>query len=234
MAHAVISYTLVRSDRKTISLEITREGQLKVRAPRRMSRDRIDAFVHSHEKWIVSHMASVQNALTQRQPISLKPGEQLQFCGTMLTIYASGSRHMSLSPSEKRLYVPEMSGEALRKGLEQLAKRAGLPWIQSRLDFWAEKMGITFAGVNISCAQRRWGSCSASGRIHISWLLLFTDPEDVDYVLVHELAHRVEFNHSPAFWAIVGRYVPDYQVHKKNLTAFSRKLYALGWTGGLE
>lgn len=232
MAHAVIPYTLVRSDRKTLSLEITREGQLKVRAPKRMSRAQIDGFVQSKEAWIVSHMETVQNRLTQRQPFSLRPGEQLRFCGTMLTICPSGSRCMSLSPTERRLYVPEMSGEALREGLEKLAKRAGLPWIRSRLDFWAKKMGIPYTGVNISCAQRRWGSCSAGGKIHISWLLLFADPEDVDYVLVHELAHRVEFNHSAAFWAIVGQYMPDYKVRKENLTAFSKQLYARGWTGG--
>ena len=215
-------------------MQITREGLLKVRAPKGMPRTEIDAFVRSKENWIRSHMNEVQKTLSQRQQFALQPGEQLLFCGTLLTICPSGSRCLSLSPTEGRLYVPEVSGESLRKGLEKLAKGAGLPWIRNRLDFWAKKMGISYTGVNISCAQRRWGSCSADGKLHISWLLLFAKPEDVDYVLVHELAHRVEFNHSPAFWAVVGQYMPDYQARKENLTAFSRQLYAKGWTGGSE
>ena len=89
---------------------------------------------------------------------------------------------------------------------------------------FAEKMGITYEGVRISSAKQRLGSCSASGRISYSFRLMQYPDEVIDYVVVHELAHRKEMNHSPRFYAIVERYLPDYRRRVALLKSFPRAL----------
>ncbi len=93
------------------------------------------------------------------------------------------------------------------RSLRRLAK-ADLPLRTAR---WADRMGIDYAGVWITSARHRFGSCNSRGRICYSFRLLEFPEEVIDYVVVHELAHRLEMNHSPKFYAIVARYLPDYR-----------------------
>jgi hypothetical protein len=110
-------------------------------------------------------------------------------------------------------------------------KTAGAPWLQQRLDFWAEKMGITYTKFQWSTARRRWGSCTWDGVIRISVYLLFAQTAEIDYVLVHELAHRRVFDHSAAFWAVVETYLPDWKQRRRNLGAVQQRLTAQGFYG---
>jgi hypothetical protein len=102
--------------------------------------------------------------------------------------------------------------------------------VRQRLDDWAKIMGISYGKVSLSGAIRRWGSCSYQGDIRISWMLLFASREAIDYVLVHELAHRREFNHSARFWAIVETYLPDWRQRRQELRQLQAQLFAQGWS----
>ncbi len=93
------------------------------------------------------------------------------------------------------------------KSLRRLAK-ADLPERTAR---WAARMGVDYAGVSITSARHRFGSCNSRGKICFSFRLLEFPEEVIDYVVVHELAHRREMNHSPRFYAIVAQYLPDYR-----------------------
>ena len=78
-------------------------------------------------------------------------------------------------------------------------------------------MGLRPAGVTITSARTRFGSCSAKGRLCFSWRLMQYPPEAIDYVVVHELAHLVHMNHGPEFYALIERYLPDYKARRKLL-----------------
>ena len=91
--------------------------------------------------------------------------------------------------------------------------------LSQRVAYYAERMGVSPAQIKITGARTRWGSCSAKGNLNFSWRLMLADAREIDYVVVHELAHLREMNHSPRFWAVVEAALPDYRERKKSLTA---------------
>ena len=89
--------------------------------------------------------------------------------------------------------------------------------IHSRLVYFNEHYGLTYNRVAIRNQRRCWGSCTSLGNLNFSYKLLFLPAELRDYIIVHELCHLAELNHSPHFWALVAERVPEYQEHKKSL-----------------
>ncbi len=166
-------YTLLRSRRRTLALEITPSGQVLVRAPLKMSRARIQAFVLEKAGWIRAHLARVK-----------RQNEQAAQAG--------------------RLTKEELS--SLRGALE--------PVLRQRAAHFAAKLGVTYGKITLRCQRTRWGSCSASGNLSFNCLLALAPPEVLDYVVVHELCHRKQMNHSPAFWREVAALLPDYPARR--------------------
>ncbi len=101
-----------------------------------------------------------------------------------------------------------------REQVESLAKQAK-QILPGRVAHFASIMGVRYGRITIRSQHSRWGSCSAQGNLNFNCLLLLAPPEVLDYVVVHELCHRKEMNHSERFWAEVAKYCPDYKIHKK-------------------
>ena len=160
-------YTLIKSRRKTISLEI-RGGELIVRAPNRTTKKEADAFVRKHASWIEK----------QRQKIARREAEQ--------------ERIEKLSDAE----------------LKELANKAAV-YLPERVAFYAAQMGVSYGRITLRCQKTRWGSCSAKKNLNFNILLMLTPPEVIDSVVVHELCHLREMNHSARFYELVYRYYPD-------------------------
>lgn len=92
--------------------------------------------------------------------------------------------------------------------------------LEARTAYYADRMGVTYNRISIRAAKTRWGSCSAKGSLNFHWKLILMPPDVLDYVVVHELAHRREMNHSPRFWAEVERILPDYRQSRKWLKEY--------------
>lgn len=165
-----IVYTMVRSHRRTLGLEI-RHGEVIVRAPYTVSASRIEQFVSAHEKWIRKHLAESQKESSETVPLS---AEEIQ----------------------------------------ELARKA-LKLIPERVAHYAPVVGVTYGRITIRCQRTKWGSCSAKGNLNFNCLLMLTPLEVIDSIVVHELCHRKEMNHSSRFYAEVYRAYPDYdRCHK--------------------
>mgnify|MGYP004579583061 FL=1 len=160
---------LIRARRKTLSIRITQEGNLEIRAPLGMPKGEIEAFLKEKAQWIETHRAKVLAEYTQGQEAPL--GEE-----EILTL------------------------------AEQMRQR-----LPEKLNRHAASMGVTFGRVTIRCQQTRWGSCSGKGNLNFNCLLMLAPEEVLDYVVVHELAHRKQMNHSALFWQEVARECPDYK-----------------------
>lgn len=169
---------IIRSDRRTVALEVRRDLSVVVRAPRRMPRAEIMRFVESEEARIEPHIALM------RQKI--------------------------LAAEARRAQTPRFTDAEIRG----LAERA-LELIPPRVAHFAPLVGVTFGRMTVRAQRTRWGSCSSSGNLNFNCLLALVPPAVLDYVVVHELCHRLEMNHSPRFWQEVGRVMPDYEEHKK-------------------
>ena len=165
-----ISYRVIRSKRKTLSLEIKPDGSLLVRAPRRLSARIIEAFVLSRESWI---------------------REKLQ-------------------KYESRPLLPRLTEEEL----EELKKNAKAD-LTARVARHAPPVGVTFGRITVRAQKTRWGSCSREGNLNFNCLLMLAPEEIRDYVVIHELCHRKEMNHSPLFWAEVAKVCPGYAAHRR-------------------
>lgn len=109
--------------------------------------------------------------------------------------------------------LPEVVTAAGKRQIRQL--------ITQRVAYYAEVMGIAYGRITMRNQRTRWGSCSSDGNLNFNCRLLFVPPELVDYVVVHELAHRRHMDHSPAFWQEVEKYMPDYRERRKRLKQYS-------------
>lgn len=123
---------------------------------------------------------------------------------------------------EKTNPIPSLTDEQLRR----LKRRAAVA-IPERLEYFAPLVGVDYGRVTIRSQKTRWGSCSAKGDLNFNCLLLLMPPSVLDYVVVHELCHRKQMNHSPRFWAEVERVIPDYKAAQKWLKDNWRSLLNL-------
>ncbi len=96
--------------------------------------------------------------------------------------------------------------------------------IGQRVSYFAAKIGVTYGRISIRDQKTRWGSCSGRGNLNFNWKLVLMPPEVLDYVVVHELAHRKQMNHSPLFWAEVGRVLPDYESRRRWLKEHGKEV----------
>ena len=111
--------------------------------------------------------------------------------------------------------------------LEAPYRQAAKEYIPKRVAYYAELLDVTYATISIRDQKTRWGSCSSKGNLSFSWRLILAPPKVLDYVVVHELCHRKEMNHSPRFWALVESMIPDYKTHRKWLKENGEKLTIL-------
>ena len=110
--------------------------------------------------------------------------------------------------------------EAEKKYYRNLAREV----LGARTGYYARKMGVTYGRISIREQKTRWGSCSSAGNLNFNRKLVLMPPELLDYVVVHELAHRKEMNHSPRFWAVVEKELPDYRDRREKLKILGRQL----------
>lgn len=222
-----MEYTVVRSDRRTLCIQIGPKGEVIVRAPRRCPGDYIDAFVESKARWIETHREQRLETAKAQDSFRLNTGDTLSFCGRKLTVKLAPGCRVYLS--QTAVYLPRGDVPSIQAPLLAAYKKAALPYLEERLSHWGKVMGISYRQLKLSTAASRWGSCSRDGVIRISVYLLFAPEQAIDYVLIHELAHRKVFNHSPAFWAVVETYMPDWKHWRQVLRDLAQTLYAQGF-----
>ncbi len=204
------AYRLVRSNRKTVAIQIEPDGEVVVRAPRRLPVGEVEFLLQQKANWVARKQQEVrQRALAHPAPV-LRTGEGLPFLGrTLMAVPGAG---VDVERVGEVLMLPATNLEA---ALRRWYRAQALAVLTARTAELAARHGISYASVTVTDARRRWGSCGADGRIHYSWRLILAAPEAIDYVVVHELCHRLELNHSPAFWAQVAALLPDWQERER-------------------
>ena len=180
-----ISIRIIRSSRRTLSLQVRRSGEVIVRAPLHASLKEIRAFVRKNSSWLEKHIAAVRKEKEEEEkhPVQLLTMEEIR----------------------------SLADEAMRV-------------LPARVSHFASLAGVTYGRITIRNQKTRWGSCSSKGNLNFNCLLMLAPPAVQDYVVVHELCHRKEMNHSPRFWAEVERIIPDYKTYEKWLKTEGKNL----------
>lgn len=202
---------VIRSDRKTLSLAIDPFGRLIVRAPRRCADERIFAFIRQKEDWILRKKAQMKGAGIELPSETLQ-GYKLFLLGEPYEITLVKENVITIDTQNKRLFLPEKNAQTrLVKWCKDNAKRI----LTQVTEKYAEKMSVAYQSVTITSARSRWGCCTFDNRLRYSYRLIFTPKEVVEYVVVHELSHILQKNHSSAFWREVEKFIPDWKRKRK-------------------
>lgn len=196
---------IVRSKRKTLSLELDREGNAIVRAPLHKSDKEIQAFVERHRAWLNKRLAAREAV----PALDFSDGATLTLFGENYTVYTGRT-----SLKAGAIYLPKEGREA---ALVRLLKKHAAAVMGSLTELVSVRSGLKYSAVRISSARGRWGSCSAKGVISYTFRVAFLPPALAEYLAVHELCHTVHFNHSASFWRLVGSILPDHAARRREL-----------------
>ncbi len=204
--------SVIRTKRKTISLQIIYDGKLIVKAPFNVSDKDIQRVVIKHKKWIER----------KRKEIASRPkcvcrefadGEAFLYLGNSYKLHIVDLQEHELK-FDNGFYIRRDVLPHARDLFKQWYKKMAYEIISERVAFYAIQRGFKFNKVKITNAGRRWGSCSINGNLNFSWRLIMAPLNVIDYVVIHELAHLIEKNHSKKFWLIVKIIMPDYKNHR--------------------
>jgi predicted metal-dependent hydrolase len=218
-----------------MALHITACG-LEVRAPFAMPIEEIDHFVKSKENWINKHFDETAQNRIGHEHFSIGYGDKISFRGSMCPIIGAEEMEIAKLNRIKGRYlngeflIPEnLSSENIKFILSRILKREAENHIPQRVHHYAALMGLNPDSVRITTAFGRWGSCSARKRLNFAWMLMMADEDAIDSVVIHELAHMVNMNHSAEFYKLVRAYCPDYKRQRQKLNALGRRIDREGW-----
>lgn len=127
-------------------------------------------------------------------------------------------KHLAIM-QDRQAHDPIPAGVISDKELRHMTKEARII-IPERVKYFAKIIGVTYGQITIRHQKTRWGSCSSSGNLNFNCMLMATSPELIDYVVVHELCHRKQMNHSPLFWKEVEEILPDYRNLRSRLREY--------------
>jgi len=229
MTDSITAFKVIRSKRrkKTMTLQITRDGNVVIRVPLKTPDSEVESFFYSRRAWIARKL----NGKEIREEIEAKPrefiaGEEFFYLGNPypLEITEAKDTRKALTLSHgKFLLAREKVSQAKELFVKWYRNRAR-EVIEERVRFWGSRFGLIPKGVTITGAWQRYGSCSAKNRLSFSWRLMMAPYMVIDYIIAHELAHIKEKNHSKKFWIYLEGLMPDYRTQKQWLRENSHLL----------
>lgn len=218
-----ITYTLKRSaKRRSIGLRIDDRG-LSVSVPMRASEQWLHNVLQDKAHWVVEKLEGWQ--MREQPDMRWADGEAINYLGELLTLRVVQS--LFATPAHRRgnelcVFVVNISEAAhIEQAVSRWYQREALPLFAMRAAHYAPLMNVTPREIKLSVAKTQWGCCTARGTVRLNVQLIKLPQRLIDYVVVHELAHLREMNHSAAFWAVVKSACPDYVMLRRELKAIA-------------
>jgi len=220
-----VSFRFERSRRKTIGFLVGADG-LVVRAPNWVTLREVDAAVQERSAWIVAKLQQFRERQTEQfqKAIEWRHGAEVPFLGrtVQLCVLERGVGRVMGQDLSPDLVLPvtvppDASVTQVRDAAQVWLKKQAKRLFEERLHHFAPLLGVRWQKLSLSSASTRWGSARNDGHIRLNWRLIHLPISQIDYVVVHELAHLREMNHSPRFWETVGEVMPDYAQRRKAL-----------------
>lgn len=232
----VIEYTIVRSARrkKTIEIRVEQDRGVVVLASMRALRVQLDAMVRQRADWIALTLAEQAEAALKAQR-RFSDGATLLYLGNEMTLASEivDSEFISVRAENGafRIGLPAIVGDdkrdaAVAAALMEWYKRRAAVLLPQAVERWQDKVsGKRPLRTLIRNQRKRWGSCSSDGSLRLNWRAVMAAPPIIDYLVVHELAHLDEMNHSARFWELVARHIPDHKARRNRLHEIGRQYW---------
>ena len=216
-------YELRRSNRRTLALTLDRQGRLIIHAPMRMPLRTIEAFLLEKQDWIARKRQELSAAGSRMSGFSLEEGGCIPYLGGRVRISYDSVRRATMQDGV--LTLPR-TGRPAQQVLNWLAEQARRE-LPSYVEKWSKRMNVYPTALSFGYAKARYGSMTSDGRMRLNVALMHFSPQYIDYVVVHELAHRVHPDHSPAFHAYVESVLPGAGQLRKEMKTLSGYLTLL-------
>jgi predicted metal-dependent hydrolase len=197
--------------RNTVELIVDRGGELRITAPPRADNERLRRFVRENRFWLYTKIAEKES---RQQPAGGKQfvgGEGFPYLGRSYRLQLVDRQDVPLKLVAGRF---RLQRSLVGQGREQFVRwysERGAAWLARRVPEWSKLMAVVPSGIDVRDLGFRWGSCGKGAVLHFHWAAILLPPTAIEYVIVHELAHMREVNHTPEFWRLVGRALPDYR-----------------------
>ena len=211
--------------RQTLCLRLYPDGEMQVVAPGHARLADVRHFVRERGGWIERKRLEWRGVVRDRSD-PCADGRALPFLGGQLLLRHSPptAHHAPVLRDGDTLLLPVSSAQAARPLVEAWYRQQARALVAQRIAHFAPRVGRSPVRISIRAQRTRWGSCSGRGTISINWRLMLASPEVLDYVIVHELCHLLQANHSARFWREVARVMPDYVRRQHQLREFGRQL----------
>jgi predicted metal-dependent hydrolase len=215
-----INYTVNRSRKrkKTISLQISDKSELVIAAPYFTPIGEISRFVQEKQNWIHKTIQKHKEEAIKNKVKEYITGEMFYYLGESfpLEVFFEKNERQGLAFWSNRFYLN--TADAAEKGMSYFVawyKKKAKQHLRKRVDFFNRELNLRAKSVKITSAEKRWGSCSADDNLSFSFRLIMAPAAIIDYVVVHELMHIKEKNHSAAFWGLIEACLPEYKTHRR-------------------
>ena len=208
-----IEYELIQTARSSLELRVLPDG-LRLFAPKGYPLRQADQFVRERAEWIAQAQARL-DAYKSREDtrFPMTDGMPVPIEGQTYTLRLKegAPKSVRVEDGEIILRAPDVSPDAVREQLRDFLINRAKERLSERLEYYIPLIGRRPGRVAVREQRTKWGSCSSQGNVNFNWKLIMAPPEALDYVVIHELCHLYEFNHSLKFWERVSRYQPDYE-----------------------
>lgn len=233
-----IEYEWTTAGRKTIGITITPDGSITVKAPFGTTKEYIRQCVRKKAEWILSKTKKLEKRQEKACDRYFEDGEILFYLGQKYafrqiwegSIKKENMAAIRLDAETKEIQMyytgPKWTPEEKKGILEQWYRGEAKKHLGLLAEKFSHKIPCSFNTIRIKNQKTCWGSCSAKGNLNFNWRIMMAPPEISEYLVVHELCHRLEMNHSTAFWKLVEKQIPDYKERRAWLKNYG---YLLEW-----
>lgn len=183
-----------------------------------------EKVLEENAAWVVEQTDQFEDYREKAPERQFKEGETFPYLGEEHRIVTESRPSSSVVDGTFRLAVHHVQQTSIQRALETLYRRQARKRFERRADQFATELDVTYQQIEIRNQRTRWGSCSTTGTVGLNWRLMMAPPDVIDYVIIHELAHLREPDHSEAFWSLVATHDPNYEEHVQWLERNSSRL----------
>jgi len=222
-------YFIIKSKRKSISIFVEKDKRIIVKAPLYSSTTEVKNLVEKKADWIAEKTEQAEEFQKEKPVHDYISGEIFYYRGKPFTlnliINQDRNRIMVKKQADTLLVVsPTEESEIIKNAIIKWYRERAREVLQQKVSYYQKFIGKGVGEIRIKEQKSRWGSCSSKGNLNFNWKIVMAEDDIIDYLVVHELCHRLHMNHSKEFWDSVGKIIPDYKTKEKWLKEHGTRL----------